>query len=188
MPRFLFLALFLPGISIQAQYGKNCEIRQFKINAFNPGIEYEMGLGVNSTLDLRVAWQFALEPAAMAPMEGLDELEFFPAITAQYRYYHNFDGRYHRRRSIYGNSGNYLAPTVALLSPGDRIVEGRRVEGLHGYGGLVYGIQRSYDSGLSFSVDAGAAYYAGPFQGAIYPVVNLSIGWIISEKRWCVGL
>ena len=188
MSRMPLLALLLTGIFSHAQYGKNCEIRQFKINAFNPGLEYEMALGVNSTLDLRVAWQLALEPARAEPLQRLDRLEFFPAITAQYRYYHNFDGRHHRRRSIYGNSGNYLAPTVALLSPGDRIVEGNRVEGLHGYGGLVYGLQRSYGSGLSFSVDAGAAYYAGPFRGTVYPVVNLSIGWIISEKRWCVGL
>lgn len=188
MRRFLLLAMFISGISGHAQYGKNCEIRQFKINAFNPGLEYEMAMGVNSTLDLRVAWQLALEPTREDPLKSLDRLEFFPAITAQYRYYHNFDGRYHRRRSIYGNSGNYLAPTLALLSPGDRMVDGNRVEGLHGYVGLVYGLQRSYDSGLSFSVDAGAAQYVGPFKGTVYPVVNLSIGWIISEKRWCVGL
>ena len=68
------------------------------------------------------------------------------------------------------------------------MVEGRLVEGVHGYGGLVYGIQRSFDSGFSFSIDAGAGYYVGPFKGSIQPVVNLSIGWIISEKRWCVGL
>lgn len=185
MRRF-FLGIFLcMGIFMHAQYGKNCEIRQIKINFFNPGLEYEMGLGVNSTLDLRVAWQVALEPASSKPIENLD---FFPAITAQYRFYHNFDGRYHRRRSIYGNSGNYVAPTVAIFSPGNRVVEGQLVEGVHGYGGLVYGIQRSFNSGLSFSIDAGAGYYVGPFKGAIHPVVNLSVGWIISEKRWCVGL
>ena len=53
--------------------------------------------------------------------------------------------------------------------------------------GLVTGIQRSYNSGLSFSVDVGAAYYLGEFNGGIHPVFNLSIGWIVSEKRWCVG-
>jgi len=185
MHRFLLLVFLLLGIYAKAQYGKNCEIRQVKINMFNPGLEYEMGMGVNSTLDIRVAWQVALEPASAKPIENLD---FFPAITAQYRYYHNFNGRYHKRRSIYGNSGNYVAPSVAMFSPGERTVEGQIVDGVHGYGGLVYGIQRSYSSGLSFSIDAGAGYYVGPFKGAIHPVVNLSIGWIMSEKRWCVGL
>ncbi len=182
---FLLLVMLFTGFLSHSQYGKNCEIRQIKLNVFNPGLEYEMGVGVNSTLDFRVAWQVALEPASSEPMQNLD---FFPAITTQYRYYHNFNGRYHRRRSIYGNSGNYIAPTAALFSPGQRTVEGQLVDGVHGYGGLVYGIQRSYNSGISFSIDAGAGYYAGPFKGGIYPVVNLSIGFIISEKRWCVGL
>ncbi|MEO2052617.1 MAG: hypothetical protein ABGX00_12715 [Allomuricauda sp.] len=185
MRRFHLVLFLCMGLFLQAQYGKNCEIRQIKINFFNPGLEYEMGLGVNSTLDLRVAWQLALEPASANPPENL---EFFPAITAQYRFYHNFNGRYHRRRSIYGNSGNYLAPTAAVFSPGNRVVEGQLVEGVHGYGGLVYGIQRSYNSGLSFSIDVGAGYHTGPFKGQILPVVNFSLGWIISEKRWCVGL
>ncbi|MER3373376.1 MAG: hypothetical protein RIM83_01920 [Allomuricauda sp.] len=185
MHRYILIGLLLCCLGMNAQYGKNCEIRQMKLNVFNPGFEYEMGVGVNSTLDVRVAWQAALEPASPEPYDNLD---FFPAITAQYRYYHNFNGRYHRRRSIYGNSGNYIAPSAALFSPGDRVVDGNLVEGVHGYGGLVYGIQRSYNSGLSFSIDAGAGYYVGPFKGAILPVVNISLGWIISEKRWCVGL
>jgi hypothetical protein len=185
MHRIVLWVMLFTGFLGLSQYGKNCEIRQIKLNVFNPGLEYEMGVGVNSTLDFRVAWQVALEPASSEPIQNL---EFFPAITTQYRYYHNFNGRYHRRRSIYGNSGNYIAPTAALFSPGQRTVEGQLVDGVHGYGGLVYGIQRSFNSGISFSIDAGAGYYAGPFKGGIYPVVNLSIGFIISEKRWCVGL
>ncbi|WP_136464871.1 hypothetical protein [Flagellimonas onchidii] len=184
MLRLFFLTLLLSYTYAQAQFGRNCEVRQFKINLINPGLEYEMGLGVNSTLDFRVAWQFALEPASEIPIENYD---FFPAITVQNRYYHNFNKRDRRGKSIYGNSGNYVAPTIAIFSPDKRIVENRVVDGIHGYGGLVYGVQRSYNSGLSFSIDAGAGYYLGPFRGGIYPVVNLSIGWIISEKRWCVG-
>src|SRR5690606_40932786 len=77
MPRIPLLALLLTGIFTHAQYGKNCEIRQFKINIFNPGLEYEMAVGVNSTLDFRVAWQFALEPARAEPLQNWEQLEFF---------------------------------------------------------------------------------------------------------------
>lgn len=167
-----------------AQFGKNCELRQIKINALNPGVEYEMAMGVNSTLDFRVAWQVAIEPASETAIEDYD---FFPAITVQNRYYHNFNVRYRRGRQIYGNSGNYIAPSVAIFSPEARLVNTEVVDGIHGYGGLVYGIQRSFNSGLSFSIDAGAGYYIGSFDNSIQPVVNLSIGWIVSEKRWCVG-
>lgn len=184
MQKIFFLILWLSATSIYAQFGKNCELRQLKINVFNPGLEYEMALGANSTLDIRVAYQAALEPASSTPLEDYD---FFPAITVQNRYYHNLNSRDRRGRQIYGNSGNYISPTAAIFSPDDRIVENRLVEGVHGYGGLVYGVQRSYNSGFSFSIDAGAGYYVGPFRGGIHPVANLSIGWIISEKRWCVG-
>ena len=184
MRKITLLIFWLFSIGITAQYGKNCEIRQLKINIFNPGVEYEMALGVNSTLDFRVAWQAAIEPASENPVEDFD---FFPAITVQNRYYHNFNGRDSRGRQIYGNSGNYIAPSVAIFSPDSRIVNNELIDGIHGYAGLVYGVQRSYNSGLSFSIDAGAGYYVGPFRGGIQPVINLSIGWIVSEKRWCVG-
>lgn len=180
---FFFIGLFSLQLTL-AQFGKNCELRQIKINAISPGVEYEMALGVNSTLDFRVAWQPSIEPASENPVEDYD---FFPAITLQNRYYHNFNGRYQRGRQIYGNSGNYIAPSVAVFSPDARVVNNRSVDGIHGYGGLVYGVQRSFNSGFSFSLDAGAGYYIGPFKGSVQPVINLSIGWIVSEKRWCVG-
>lgn len=184
MQRILLLIFCFSALSSYAQFGKNCEVRQWKINIISPGLEYEMGIGVNQTINLKAAWQLAIDPA----LQNLyDELEFFPAITAQTRFYYNFEKRARKRRQIYGNSADYFAPTIAVLSPDARVVDNEIVDGLHGYGGLVYGIQRSYNSGLSFSIDAGAAYYIGPFKGGIYPVVNPSIGWIVSEKRWCVG-
>lgn len=184
MRRIVVLVFCFWSLGASAQFGKNCEVRQWKINIINPGLEYEMGIGVNQTLNIKAAWQLALDPALAEPYE---ELNFFPALTVQSRFYYNFEKRARKRRQIYGNSADYFAPTVAILSPDARFVNGELIDGPHGYAGLVYGVQRSYNSGLSFSIDAGAAYYIGPFEGGIYPVVNLSIGWIVSEKRWCVG-
>ena len=179
----LLIFCFLTAI-LHSQFGKNCELRQWKINIISPGLEYEMGIGVNQTLNIKAALQPALDPAFTDPY---DEVNFVPALTLQTRFYHNFEQRARRRRQIYGNSANYFAPTAAVLSPDPRVVANEIEEGVHGYAGLVYGVQRSYNSGLSFSIDAGAAYYVGPFKNGIYPIVNLSIGWIVSEKRWCVG-
>ena len=94
MRRLLLLVFLSTGFSMYSQYGTNCEIRQFKLNAINPGVEYEMALGVNSTLDIRVAYQVALEPASSQPLEDFD---FFPAITVQNRYYHNLRSRERRK-------------------------------------------------------------------------------------------
>lgn len=167
-----------------SQFGKNCELRQLKINALSPGIEYEMALGVNSTLDIRVAYKPSLDPFSSSPLENY---ELFPALTVQNRYYYNFGSRGRSGSPIYGNSGNYIAPSASVFESGSRIIEGELAEGVFATAGLVTGLQRSYNSGLSFSVDVGGAYYLGPFDGGIYPVFNISLGWIISEKRWCVG-
>ncbi len=139
---------------------------------------------MNTTLDIRVALQPALDPVASDP---LTEIEFYPALTVQSRYYHNLERRFRLSKQAYGNSANYIAPTVALLIPEARVIDGVETSGAYAYAGLLYGIQRSFNSGISFSIDFGAAYYFGAFNGGIYPAANLSIGWIVSEKRWCVG-
>lgn len=176
----IFLLLLLSAANaLYGQFGKNCEIRQLKINLISPGLEYEAGLGVNSTLNFKLAVQPALDPAAADPYANIEVL---PALMLQYRHYHNFVNRYRNGRFIYGNSGNYLAPAVAVFTSAEDISKP-----VYGYAGLVYGIQRSFGAGFSFSIDAGAGYHVGSFRGGIYPVLNLGIGWIVSEKRWCVG-
>ena len=177
------MVLLLGSMTSSAQFGRNCELRQFKINIFNPGIEYEMALGVNITFDVKVGLQATLDPSES---DIYNEVGFFPAAVAQYRYYYNFEKRQRNHRQIYGNSANYIAPAIAIFAPGSWTLDEDTISS-YGYAGLVTGLQRSTNSGFNFSLDAGAAYYVGAFNGGIYPVVNLSIGWIISEKRWCVG-
>ena len=178
----LFLLLF-SSTFFYGQYGKNCEITQLKINVFNPSIEYEKGLGVNTTLDIKLGMQLAINPALLEPLE---DFEFLPAINVQYRYYYNFNSRDSRGRQIYGNSANYIAPTTAAFVATSSI-NNTVTNDIVSYAGLVTGIQRSFNSGFNFSIDAGAAYYMGYFKGGIYPVVNLSIGWIVNQQRWCKG-
>jgi len=43
------LVLLLFASHANGQFGKNCELRQFKVNLIHPGLEYEMALGVNTT-------------------------------------------------------------------------------------------------------------------------------------------
>lgn len=184
MQRIILMALVFSSILASAQFGKNCELRQFKLNILNPGVEYEMALGANTTFDVKAGLQVALDPLVSNVYE---EIGFFPTLAGQYRYYYNFKKRQRNRKQIYGNSANYIAPAVAVFFPDSRSIDNELVKGHFGYAGLVTGLQRSYNSGINFSIDVGAAYYAGQFNGAMLPVANLSIGWIISEKRWCVG-
>ena len=184
MQRIIYFLLLLSGFFVSGQFGKNCELRQIKFNILNPGLEYEMALGTNTTFDVKAGLQVALDPLVS---DIYEDLGFFPAVVGQYRYYYNFEKRQRNRKQIYGNSANYIAPAVAVFFPDTRTIENEIVKGVFGYTGVVTGLQRSYNSGINFSIDVGAAYYVGQFNGQILPVANLSIGWIISEKRWCVG-
>ena len=184
MQRIILIVLLFSSILVCAQFGKNCELRQFKLNAANPGIEYEMALGTNTTLDFKLGMQATLDPAVS---DRFEDFGFFPSLSGQYRYYYNFGKRQRNGRQIYGNSANYLAPVVTIFSPRSRTVANREVNSIFGLAGLVTGLQRSFNSGFNFSIDVGAAYYLGTVTDGIYPVANLSIGYILSEKRWCVG-
>lgn len=77
------LLLWLSTSQLNAQFGKNCELRQVKVNLLNPGLEYEMALGTNTTFDIKAGLQFALDP--LLP-DVYKELAFLPAIAGQYRY------------------------------------------------------------------------------------------------------
>ncbi|MFT5736906.1 MAG: hypothetical protein ACI9SG_001254 [Maribacter sp.] len=57
---FLMILLLFASFAI-AQFGKNCELHQFKENLINSGLEYKMALGVNTTLDIKAGLQVALD-------------------------------------------------------------------------------------------------------------------------------
>ncbi|WKX74809.1 hypothetical protein [Zobellia laminariae] len=109
----LFLLLLLAS-QANAQFGKNCELRQMKINLVNLGFEYEMAIGTNTTFDVKAGMQVALDPLVSNVYE---ELGFLPAIAGQYRYYYNFEKRQQNRRQIYGNSANYLGACCCSIFP-----------------------------------------------------------------------
>ena len=53
MQKTLLLVLLFSTTLFYGQFGENCELRQFKVNSVDPGIEYEMALGTNTTLDFK---------------------------------------------------------------------------------------------------------------------------------------
>lgn len=74
------MTLLLFASCAMAQFGKNCELRQFKVNLIHPGLEYEMALGVNTTLDIKAGLQMALDPLLS---EVYEEFGFFPTVALQ---------------------------------------------------------------------------------------------------------
>lgn len=174
--------VLLSCVPLNAQFGKNVELHQFKINVLAPGLEYEVGIGENSTLDFKIGLQAGIQPDSY---EDLSDISLFAAATTQYRYYHNLEKRFSNRKFGYGNSGNYIAASASVFgqSPLRNTIETEPFAAI----GPVYGIQRGISAGLTVNLELGASYYLGDFSGGIYPTFNFTIGWILGEKRWCVG-
>lgn len=102
-PLSIFL-LFLITASAFSQSANNVEKHQFKVNMLNPGVEYEVRLATNQTLDFGAGLQFGARGG-----EGYFDWVFVPAFNAQYRYYYNFKRRIGKGKTISGNSANYIA-------------------------------------------------------------------------------
>ncbi|MEM9077651.1 MAG: hypothetical protein AAGC43_11445 [Bacteroidota bacterium] len=176
MKHLFLLPLFLCFLSVNAQTQKNVENSQFKVNFLNPGLEYEVGIAKDQTLNFGAGLQFGANS---------DGYAFFPALNAQYRYYYNFKRRLDRDKQTRGNSANYLAASGTLFL--EEVIVGNldSGEGYFGFVGPVYGIQRTYRKGFNFNLEFGVGYYFDNFldDDGFGPTVSFSIGWVLGQGK-----
>ncbi|AKA34353.1 hypothetical protein [Flagellimonas lutaonensis] len=179
MKLFSTFLLFLITASVFSQAANDVEKHQFKINMLNPGVEYEVRLATNQTLDFGAGLQFGARGG-----EGYFDWVFVPAFNAQYRHYYNMKRRIGKGKTISGNSANYiaLANTTFINESiiGNTVLSG----GYFGYVGPVYGLQRTYPKGFNIGFKIGFGYYYDDFyEGEFGPVLGFSIGWVIRGNR-----
>ncbi|MDG1572197.1 hypothetical protein OZ410_07705 [Robiginitalea sp. M366] len=175
-------ALLLCGLHLHAQRAERgwgtviLEPGKLQLNLLMPGLQYELGLLPNLTVGAEIGLGLA------TPREGYS---LAPAYRAFSRYYHNLKARQAGGKTVSGNSGNYFAITfnhyfTKLELAGNMDNEGRDLIFL----GPVYGLQRSYGNGFSFSVDAGAGFYfRNRISSGIGPSVHLRLGWNPFARR-----
>lgn len=152
------------------------EKHQFKFDLLSPGISYEIGLFRNQTVSS------SLGLATATYQEGY---AFGLAMNNRYRYYHNFGRREDLGKSVSGNSGNYIAAAQAIFFSQLRLATDIEPDDFNlGFYGLVYGIQRTYDSGLNFNVEVGGGYYRGDGVSSGYgPLIGINFGWVATKRK-----
>ncbi len=169
----IFLLVF--HFLINAQTTHNVEGHQFKINIINPGLEYEIGIAQNQTLDFGAGLQFGANSAGYA---------FIPALNGQYRYYYNFERRLSKNKRVNGNSANYVAVSGTFFL--EEVIIGNldSGDGYFGFAGPVYGFQRTYPKGFNFNLEFGVGYYFDSFfdDDGFGPTISFSIGWVLGDK------
>jgi len=170
--------------SLNAQSDKNVEESQFKINFINPGVEYEVGIGTNQTINLGLGLQFGASGGG-----GEFNYAFLPAINGQYRYFYNLDRRLDKGKRIDGNTGNYLAASATLFTSDVIIGNVESGSGTAGFMGPLYGIQRTYPKGFNYTMEFGLGLYFASDENfeavetGFGPTVSFSIGWVIGKNR-----
>jgi len=185
-PTLTFLASLLIFVSaIQAQWLErggtfdlvHLERHQFRLDLLGPGLNYELGLFRNQSVSAGLGLSTATYGEGYAL--GL-------TLNNRYRYYHNFNRRVAKGRNVSGNSGNYLAAAQSIFFSQLRLatdIEGPDDFNL-GFYGMVYGIQRTYASGLNFNLEVGGGYYRGDGVPSGYgPLINFTLGWVATKRR-----
>lgn len=172
------LALFFI-CSMGAQSPKNVEDNQFSLNFLLPGVVYEAGVSANATLAAELTVGFAYRESTFFE----DGFGIYPIGRFQYRHYYNFERRLNKGKHISGNTGNYLAPTIAVQS-GKAIIGDLDYSSSYFAGiGFVYGLQRTAPKGFQFRLEAGPAYFFDEYDQGFGILLAAKLGWVIRKQR-----
>ncbi|WP_318311709.1 hypothetical protein [Flagellimonas crocea] len=171
----LFLSIGVVGI---AQSVKKVEDYQLTLNVLLPGIIYEKGLSQNSTITAEATMGFGYRESDFVE----SGFGIYPIGRLQYRYYYNFDRRLAKGKNITGNTGNYIAPTIAIQGGKAIIGDLDYVSDYFGGIGAVYGLQRTSQKGLQFRFEVGPGYFFDEFESNFGIFIALKLGWVVGRK------
>jgi|GEM_PF-3315370 len=184
----IIISLLMFGTMLTAQEA-NTPTSSLRINILSPGIGGEFQIAPAQTLSAN----FNFEPLILAtfPAEdtGLESTYYFgalPTFDLEYRFYYNRQKRIEKGRSIYNNSGAYLAPrlrysTNPIQVAGDdsTLISAPRLE----TGGMI-GYQKTFNSNLQLGIAAGMGLgvYSSGASSTFLAAFNFS--YIIIPKKW----
>ncbi len=170
--------LYVFAISfVASQSPKNVEDHQLAVSLPMPGFIYEAGIAKNVTLSAEIVTGFSLRGCT-----GCETLYgIYPILRGQYRYYYNFERRKGKGKNITGNSGNYVGATL-LAQSGKALIGDLDPLATIG-GGPVYGLQRTYKSGLYYRLESGVGIFSDEPDPYLSLILAVRIGWVIGKRR-----
>ncbi len=193
MKKALIIALILTTVFAITTVAQDTELRTKKhlgkVNLLAPGIEYEGALGDFTTFD--VSGNIGFQIAAIE-FNGETEAEFFvrPNLEGQLRQYYNYRKRDSKGKNTMNNSANFVALYTSYMfkpfnQPDNSLFEAGSVFII----GPVWGINRTYHSGLALSLVLGAGYYnekyaVEAFDESYFSIIgNFKLGFAIGRDK-----
>ncbi|WP_281979656.1 hypothetical protein [Tenacibaculum mesophilum] len=151
----LICSLFVATVFSQEQLTQ----RVWRVNFLNPGIEYEMPIGNNSTLSIGAGIGYSVSYPHTDNTVGSGFITSFnPFLDVQNKWFYNFDKRKTKGLNITNNSGNFISARV--LTRGESLFgNSNGTDGLDFAVGPTWGIQRKYGKNFHLLFDMGPIYY-----------------------------
>ena len=179
----LFLIIFC--FIFSKNFGQDASTRPvvaeslFSLNFLVPAVEFEAGVTENTTLDFNFGIGFGL--ASGMYRNGV-EFGFFPTFQVQYRYYYNLVKRLEQEKKISDNNGNYFAGHVSMSSGKPVIGALEYTNNFSSTVGVVWGLQRIYDSGFKLNLNLGAGYGFNDLGDSyVSPLIGIQLGWLVTR-------
>ena len=171
----IFTAILIFSTLTYSQKESDLSRNLFKVNILAPGLTYERVLSDKTTFNIDVNLSFG------GTSNGGGQLKLLasPFGRAQYRYYYNLEKRLTKNKSIMGNSGAYIAPSVSYYMK--TISDDFHLSNNDGLtAGAVWGFQKTYKSGINLGANTGLGYnFSSNLVHQVVPILNFTVAWVI---------
>lgn len=155
---FVVMLFCILGYSqVYSQYEKTTSV--WRINFLNPGIEYEMPTGTNSTFSIGAGIGYSGSyPHSDVGLSSGFITSFNPFLDLQQKWFYNLDKRKTKGLNVTNNSGNFVS--VRALTRGESLFgNSNGTDKLDFAVGPSWGIQRKYGKNFHLLFDIGPIYY-----------------------------
>lgn len=169
----IFLLLSILSASIYFGSCQSVEKKILKLDFFLPGMTFEKGISqkssfvVNPMLGFNFGWS-----------RNGNYFDLIPNLNLEYRYYYNLKRRLDLKKRTANNTGNFIAAKTIMRFPS--ISSDDNSKFAVGIGG-VYGIQRTYASGIYILGESGIGIGGSKLEA--FPILTFKIGYVIGKHR-----
>ncbi|CAM1334999.1 hypothetical protein [Tenacibaculum aestuariivivum] len=179
MKKIITSIILLFSLVLNAQE-KNTET-VWRVNFLNPGVEYEITTGNNTTLSvgLGIGYSGSYSHTSVGGGNGFIT-SFNPFADIQHKWFYNLDKRKKKSLKSANNSGNFLSARFLTRSE-SLLGNSNGTDGLDFAVGPTWGIQRTYGENFHFLFDMGPIYYFDTNgKGYYFPLmIQLNLGFDI---------
>ncbi|MDZ7646906.1 MAG: DUF3575 domain-containing protein [Cytophagales bacterium] len=146
----------------------------WKVNALAPGFSYEARLSHKLTLHTETGLTITGFSAGETDGNSYSDVDANFFFSTGMRQYYNFDKRVAKEKAVKGNSGNFIG--LRVLAYSDELDGGRSKYIMPG---LVWGLQRTYNSRWNLGLELGIGYQFQKDNNTPAPIFSFRFGYRI---------